>query len=228
MKKYTVNLLCILIVGVLAASVLTPIYMFGKLFVAGFEAGYNSVDQDVSQSADVAGYNPEDFTMIDVAFQPDINNIMHPSDSIAFSDGHAYPVVLSRASMWVPANETGSSMKWATMILYAACLILFVIFIVQLVKFVININRGNIFVKENATRLYRLAWIMISISLLRIIAGSIDDFIFNNLNLQLNGYSLSTFWTIPWSSLLCGLLAMLIARVWSQGIELKEEQSLTI
>lgn len=198
----------------------------GKIFAAGVEAGYNYDDTALSESG--KEYNPDDYTIIDMAFVPEVKTMLQTTDSIRFANGEKYPMVMTRASVSVPATATGGSIWWLSVVIYIGCMVLFVLFIIQLIKFVVNINKGNIFVKKNATRLHRMAWYLISISLLRIIAGSIDDMIFSNLNLQLDGYSLSTFWTIPWSSLLCGLLALLIAEAWKQGIVMKEEQSLTI
>ncbi len=60
------------------------------------------------------------------------------------------------------------------------------------------------------------------------IITSIEDYMFSQLGFTIPGYQLSTFWTIPWGSLLMGLLAMLMAQIWSRGLEMKEEQELTI
>lgn len=221
MKKTSISILSILIIAILAALVFTPVYQMGKIFIAGIEAGYEQADAENA-------YNPDEMSQIDVAFIPQIETVLEGSDSIQFSNGEKYPVIMTRASILVPDNEWSGAKAWVTLAIYFVCLVIFVLFIIELVKFVVNINRGNIFVKKNVKRLNHVAIYLISLSILRILAGCLDDMMFNQLGLELDGYKLTTFWSFPWSSLLCGMLSLLIAQVWSRGIEMQEEQSLTI
>ena len=56
----------------------------------------------------------------------------------------------------------------------------------------------------------------------------IEDYMLSNLSLNLDGYTISSYWELPWDTMLLGLLALLMAQVWSYGLQLKEDQALTI
>lgn len=99
---------------------------------------------------------------------------------------------------------------------------------IEFIKFIININKGYIFDNKNVKRLKRFSYYLISISVLKCVAGVIEDCLFSQLGLEMDGYSISSYWLLPWGTLLLGLLSLLMAQVWSRGIEMKEEQELTI
>ena len=133
-----------------------------------------------------------------------------------------------RGTVTVPKKDIVSDYSWAVNILYACCLVLYVLLLIQFIRFIVNINRGNIFDNKNVTRLRRFAFYLISISVIKCLGGLIEDCMLAKMNLNLDGYELSTYWEMPWDTMLLGLLALLMAQVWSYGLQLKEEQSLTI
>nr|MDE7495456.1 DUF2975 domain-containing protein [Muribaculaceae bacterium] len=129
----------------------------------------------------------------------------------------------------VTDSTTGSSaVQWISGICYFLSLVFCIFLVIEIVKFVVNINRGEVFVAKNVKRLRHISICFIAISLLIVISGVAQEYLLGSMNLTLSGYQLSAYWIIPWSNLLLGLLALLIAQVWSRGIALEEEQQFTV
>ena len=213
----------------ITGSVLTPMLYLGEVFLAGINDGYeqgNNVEN--INLSDKKAYEPYETNMVDLNFKPEISTLMHSSDSITFNNGDKFQIIQSRSVLIVPKDKWIANYNWGVDILYLACLVLYVLLLVQFIRFIININRGNIFDSKNVTRLRRFAWYLISISVLKCAAGLIEDYMLSKLDLHIDGYSLSSYWEMPWDTMLLGLLALLMAQVWSYGLQLKEEQSLTI
>ncbi|MEZ3532679.1 MAG: DUF2975 domain-containing protein [Muribaculaceae bacterium] len=228
MKKTSINILCIFIIAILASSVITPAYYICTVFISGVKSGYSQYQGHISETASLDSYKPTQTVPVDLSFSPDIPTMLAGSDTITIGNSEHYPLTFTRATIHVPSEKWGESLSNVTILIYVACFVLFVLLMVQFIKFIININKGEIFVRRNVTLLRRFAWYLLSIAIMKCIAGLIEDYMFSQLGFTIPGYQLSTFWTIPWGSLLMGLLAMLMAQIWSRGLEMKEEQELTI
>lgn len=214
---------------ILAGSILTPAFDICATFFAGFADGLRQVEMmeqgklKPEDALDVMATSP-----LDISFNPEISNIYFGSDSITFSNGEKYPIILNRAIVVVPAEKNDSPLSWLAVAIYISCSVLFVLLMIEFIKFIININRGEIFSDSNVVRLKRFAWYLISIALLNIAAGVIEDYIVAGMGLKLDGYYPTAYWMIPWANLLLGLVALLMSQIWSRGLEMKEEQELTI
>lgn len=221
MKKTSINLLCILIISILGFSIIVPAFMLGKFFVAGFKDGYENAMTG-------AQYEPDYLESVDVAFNPDINTIIHGNDSITMKNGDEFPYMITRASVLIPPQKVDSSVSWIPLTLYILCFVLFILFVVQFIKFIMNINKGKFFDEKNVKRLKRFSCYLISIALLKCVAGFTEDRMFDNLGFEIEGYSLSSYWEFPWATLLFGSPFLLMAQVWSSAIMMKKENDLTI
>lgn len=228
-KKTSINILCILIILLITGSVVTPMLYLGEVFFAGFQEGYTqktALDNGEISETDI--YNPSEVDLVDMYFKPDLSKLIHSTDSITFNNGKTYEMIHMRGTVIIPAENQGTNYSWIVNILYIICLVLYMLLLIQFIRFIVNINRGNIFDNKNVTRLRRFALYLISISVIKCINGLIEDNMLSTMHLHLDGYSLSTYWEMPWDTMLLGLLALLMAQVWSYGLQLKEEQSLTI
>lgn len=227
MKKTSINILCILIILTIGCSIVAPAFKFSNIFISGFMAGWQQASspiEDMGNRMDaIANSLP-----LDVAFMPDIDTLMLGNDSITFSDGNRYPIIYDRASILVPDKEIPAYLSVTPTILYLACFVLFIFLAIEFIKFVVNINKGLIFDIKNVKRLKRFAYYLISITILKSAAGIIDDLTLSNFGLSIKGYSLTSCWSFPWATLILALLALLMAQVWGRGLEMKEEQELTI
>lgn len=220
MKKTSINILCILIIGILSVSVLLPAYYIGADFTDGVRA-----------SLELSSKNPEidDFSHpIDVNFESSSDLMLQPRDTITFDDGRSLPVIVRRAYVLVEDSKLPHTPVYIGEIAFLLSLVCLVLLIIQFVKFIVNINRGKIFVEDNIKRLRRVSYYLIGISLLNVIAGLSHEYLVHSTGLTLEGYSISAFWALPFSNLLLGLLALLVAQVWSRGIELEEEVKFTV
>lgn len=227
MNKISINLICALIIVILGASIAAPLFKIGNIFYAGFMEGFTSAGNGDSEIAtELMAY--EDSAPVDIEFVPDIPTMLAGNDSIAIGTSAKYPVILDRASVLVPEKELSSPLSWTTTIFYIVSLVLFILLMIEFIKFIININKGVIFDEKNVKRLTRFSYYLISIAILRCAVGIIEDIMISNINLEFKGYTISAYWSIPWSTLLLGLLALLMAKVWSRGLDMEKEQELTI
>lgn len=201
----------------------------GNVFFAGIYEGYSQQSAIINgEMQESEAYDPSSFNMTDIYFKPHYSTILQATDSIEFNGGKTFLMLRDRETVLIPNSEYESDYSWAVNLMYVASLALYVLLLVQFIRFIVNINKGNIFDIKNVSRLRRFAWYLISISVLKCIAGMIEDYMLSNLSLNLDGYTLSSYWELPWDTMLLGLLALLMAQVWSYGLQLKEDQALTI
>lgn len=225
MKINTVNSLCLLIIIILSCSVLQPLYLACTSMFYGVRDGWSDTRQ-IENTIEVPS------TAIDVAFNPEHEILFTPADTITFSKGDQYTqpmqMVMTRATVMVPDNLYPQGYIIFSIFLNLAILMLLVALIVELIKFIHHINKGEYFQLRNYRHLLRFGLYLLFIALLQLVVGFADDYVFSTLHFELSGYKLSTYWMIPWSNLLIGLISLLFAKIWKKAIQLKEEQELTI
>lgn len=219
MKKTTIYILSILVIVVLGFSVLLPSGQIfthsAESFSAGFEAGRN-------------GEESIDGTPLQLQFQPNVSTMLQPSDSIQFDNSDKLPVVIDSMTVMVPDSKLPRWTEWAYLILTPLQIVLFCFIIWNFLKFIINVSRAKIFVKQNVRYLRQTSSLLIAIALLQTAAGLVQDVVFSQFDFQWIGYELGAYWSFPWSNLLLGTFGLLLAQIWSYGIEMKEEHELTI
>ncbi len=222
MNKTAIYVLSVLIIGVLGLSVIMPGVEMIDSFCTGFKAGYDaSMAQETSEQAMTLPYR--------MNFNPTIDQILSSRDSIEFTDGRVYPIVIHQASVCVPYDE--EMPVWATGVSVGAYLlsyILLIILIWKFVKFIINITREEIFVDVNSRYLRHFSYCLLAIAVLQITAGVIDEVMLSRINLSLAGYTLESSFVFPWGNLLIGLISLLISIIWAHAVLIKKEQELTI
>ena len=222
MKKTSINILCVVIILILAGSVMTPAYYLTSSALSGFVAGWNEaasgneLPESVSRSS------------VSLYFDPTVEKVLMPDDTVTFDDGRRYPMTVTRASILIKENETPAWSKWTGIVCTFGMLVCAIFLVIAFLKFIININRGEVFVEKNVRLLRRFSILLLVISGFQLLGGIMDDIMISRLNLKLEGYSLSAYWLIPWGNVLLGFLALLIAQVWYRGIRIEEEQKLTI
>ena len=222
MNQTRINILCILIICIMAASMILPIYFIGMSFGSGFSKGFAMGSDD----AEVELYS--NHTPVDLSFSVAPSEYGVMPDTLVTDDGQRLPMMLDRATVLIPDSTRSDALEWMIIGCYAAGVILFVCFVVAFVKFIININKGRIFVRKNIGLLRRIAWYLISVALLRCAGGIADDTMLSNMPVKLGAYEVTTYWTLPWSVLIIGLISLLMAEIWARGLQMREEQELTI
>ncbi len=204
----------------MAASMIIPAYYIGVSFGYGFKNGYDNPDASYEEITSTSPY--------DLAFIYEPEKYSNLPDTLVTEDGRQFPMIITRATVIIPENNKTNALEWVTTICYCLVFALFICFIIEFVLFIININKGRIFVKKNVSRLRRIAWYLISLAILRCAGGFTDDYLLSCIPIKLESYTLSTYWTLPWSELIIGLIALLMAEIWARGLKMREEQELTI
>ena len=222
MKQYTgINLLCGLIILILAISVCIPIYKFGYAFGYGFAEGMNHTD---SQEADsIAMYVP-----VAIDFEPTADNYLSPRDSIMLSDKSTYPILVSQGIVMVPSEKTDLGIYISKVALSLIAVALVIVLIVAFIKFVVSINKGKIFDSRNVRLLARIGYLLLSLCLLNVVEGIFDVIMAHGICASADGYSLSASWSLPFTDALLGVLALMLAAIWKKGLAMQSEQELTI
>lgn len=219
MNKTSINLLCICILVMLAISILLP----AVGMTASFSRGLSDGIEDVS---DTSNYAPS--TFIEIIPKMEIPLPQEFSDSVRFDDGRTFAAQPTTLHVEVPASYYPTWINIFVGLCYLGCIVIYIFFAIKFVKFVVNINRGIIFDLKNIRLLNAIGILLIIISILQISAGVAEDYVVESIGLTLGGVEFTTSWTIPWSELIIGLIALLMAQVWYRGYRLKKDQELTI
>lgn len=212
MNKLSINVLCAIILVIISFGIIES----GTIFTQGVRAGMQSAESiDISEYPVLAHINsPSD-------------DLGEPVDSIG-TGGHKYRVIRDLSIVMVKKSDVPSYLPIASLTFPVIGFILLIWFIVEFIKFIININRGEIFTRKNVRYLNKLGLIMLLIAVSKICCGIIDSNILNSLNLGDSSLTLSASWSVPWTDILMGLVALLMSKIWDRGIKMREDQELTI
>lgn len=116
--------------------------------------------------------------------------------------------------------------NWKVYVFLACGILLTAIFLT--IRFLQNCDKGHFFVAENSTYIRMISYLAVGYSLINYGAQWV---IFQGLNKNFEGLgpiNLDLAIEFNWTFLLISLFMVLIAQAFTEGIKLKEEQSLTI
>lgn len=217
MNRTLINSLSVVIFAILACTVFLPL--------AGFLSG---IFDTTSEPQPVAVSAAQFTEPVVIGLNPDAKTLLNPVDTIGFENGEAYPVAYKEAIMLLPEKKALGWTDTLFMIGYILNVVFFILLLIDFAKFIININKNKIFEIVNAKLLRRCALWLALMTVSSILSYIAEEVSVANLNLTLAGYELSAVEEFPWSTLLFSAITLLTAKVWSRGIELREEQKLTI
>ena len=100
--------------------------------------------------------------------------------------------------------------------------------IIAFIRFIVSVNRGQIFDSTNVVRLARIGWMLIAAGLLEVCSGISQTFLVGAIGFVSDGYMLKASWLPPFSEMLLGLFALMLAAIWKRGLAMQKEQELTI
>lgn len=220
--KRSINALCVLILVVVAISTILPLYEFGYSFGQGVKAGMTACEENKVTILDTN-------TTIAVNFQPELTKILeNPEELQVENSEETLSVVLEKGAIFVPDSSIPTYFIISELLLNVLIMIGFVILVIKFIKFIININRNKVFEKINVKLLKQIGVILIVMATIQFMGGIIADCFVSTLPYILSGYEYSAAWDMPWGNVIIGLIALLMAQIWAKGIQLKEEQELTI
>ena len=219
MKKISINTLCIIIIAILATNVLTVCWDSADAFMAGWNSGMTAEEDS----------HIEFSTPFRMKVIREGSSRFSPTDTIYLDDGRVYAAMVDRATVLLPSHDVPLAAEVVNAIAILASFVLLILLIIQFVKFIININRGQIFEFKNIRHLRRFGIYLLAIAFLQCFVGLYNDYILSRLNLTDDtGLALADAWTMPWSDFLFGCLALLMAQIWTRGLKMRELQDLTI
>lgn len=220
MKKTSIYILSILVIAVLAISVILPSQRIVKVGVEAFSAGFKDGYQ---------GSEPKsEKMMIPIQFNPETSTLLQPSDSIQFSDGRQLPFIINNVIVLTPANEVPTWSSLVLLLIVPLQFILFFIIVWKLMRFILNVSKERIFVSQNVKYLRQISFLLIGIAIIGIAEGQLQSQVFKLFNFTWPGYELKAYYIFPWSDFLLGLIGLLFAQIWAYGIDIKQDQELTI
>lgn len=221
MKK-KLNILCILIVFVIGASLLMPIYNMGYSFGMGVKAGLEATHSP--QNEKLLNTSP-----IVMSMKPDTNKFLYDHDRMRLTDSQTdIPVIWSQGIFLADSNKIPEWSWIVQTIAYILEILLFILMLVSSINFIVNINKDRIFTHHNVKILRKIGVYLLIMSAIEVATGVIREIIVRSMHYSFNGYSVSAYWELPWGNIILGLLSLIMAQVWARGIAMREDQELTI
>lgn len=213
--KISLNLLCVLIIGVVPLSTSVGV----SNFTTGVIDGYEAASSDPQELDDA---------LIHVALMPNISTVAAPRDSVMTVKGDKVPIIISKGSLCIPDNVISDGTIIGQVLSLVSELIIFIILLVAFVKFIFRINRGNIFDRRNIRLLFRIGIYLLLIVAAEIAGLLIDYHAVKSAIAPIAGYDITIWPSFPWSTLVLGLVAIVMSIIWEIGLELKNDNELTI
>ena len=221
MKKQ-LNLICVLIFFFVGLSLLPSIYLMGNAFVDGFSAGMSQAEKVHEQG--VTNISAEVLSPLALNLWP--KSLAATSDKLFNQrDQEWYPASQIKTLVWVKSKELGITQLGGLLTLIS--LIFIVKAIIQFYKLINAINHEVIFDWLNVRRLNRIGRNLL-ISFVLTQAYVLMNYWASIRLFELEGYEHNIGCDFQSMTLIMGLIALLVGRIFAIGLQMKEEQELTI
>lgn len=216
------NLICVLIFFFVGLSLLPSIYLMGNAFVDGFSAGMSQAEKVHEQG--VTNISAEVLSPLALNLWP--KSLAATSDKIFNQrDQEWYPASQIKTLVWVKSKELGITQLGGLLTLIS--LIFIVKAIIQFYKLINAINHEVIFDWLNVRRLNRIGRNLL-ISFVLTQAYVLMNYWASIRLFELEGYEHNIGCDFQSMTLIMGLIALLVGRIFAIGLQMKEEQELTI
>lgn len=215
MKK-KLNILCLLICIVVAADV---IFTAGVAVNASIKA-YQSAASDNQPAA------AQDNGVLTLSLIPtDVNHksAFKAKDEVSGKTIEAWPI-----AMIVPGNFNHGWLYYLITGLGGVAVVVGgICSVVAFVRFIINVNRGEVFTTKTV-KLLRTIGRMFLLACLGNMMISLCDTGAAMSNFRLEGYMINYAEVVPFSEIVYAVFTLIIAEAFAIGLKMKEEQELTI
>ena len=221
MKKQ-LNLICVLIFFFVGLSLVPSIYSMGNAFVDGFKEGMSQAKEAHEQGTTYI--SAEVLSPLALNLWP--KSLAATSDKIFNQrDQEWYPASQIKTLVWVKSKELGITQLGGLLTLIS--LIFIVKAIIQFYKLINAINHEVIFDWLNVRRLNRIGRNLL-ISFVLTQAYVLMNYWASIRLFELEGYEHNIGCDFQSMTLIMGLIALLVGRIFAIGLQMKEEQELTI
>lgn len=211
MNKTYINILCILIFGLLTYKVIMP-----ALELKNVSGGSNQ--HQLTQT----------HTPFETRLSANKSVPFTPTDTLKSENGEDVPVIENRMILFIPDEKVPDSVRLISGICYLLTYIPLIGALYELIRYLLNVNRGLIFVKVNVKRMSRFGYWMLFLSALNIAEGLAASEMISRMEMCYMGRTFYADWELPWTTLTVGLMALLFSQVNARGLQLREEAELTI
>lgn len=221
MKKQ-LNLICVVMFLFVGLSLLPSLYTLSNSFVEGFKSGISQVEEMEGQGT--VDLEKEILRPVVLSLHPKALN--ETSDKLFNQkDRKWYPASYMKALVWT--NAADSEVARHVSILVVLGLFFLVKAIIQFYKLINAINHEVIFDWVNVRRLNRigrdllLSFVLTQAYALMIYREAARLF-------ELEGYEYNPWCDFQSMTLIMGLVALLVGRIFAIGLQMKKDQELTI
>lgn len=212
-NKISVNVICLIILAVILFSVGISL---GR-FTQGMIDGWTSVSENSGEYLYATGY-----------FTPRAGLLSEATDSIPAVDGSKLPIVIEKAHVAVNSEQVSISAAISIFFLNIGCVILSLTIMVMFVKFIVRINRMEIFIEHNARTLRNIGILLLAVALLSTASQYVEHVTMLDKLPAVRDYTHSFLPSISWTNIVIGLLSLLMSQIWELGLKMKQENDLTV
>lgn len=217
--KRQLNLICVLIFFFVGLSLVPSIYSMGSAFVDGFKAGMSQAENSHGLSAHAERISP-------LALNLWPKSLADTSDKLFnLKDQAWYPVSHIKSVVWVNTEDVGMARFVSFLMLVG--LFFIVKAILQFYRLINAINHEVIFDWMNVRRLNRIGRNLLISFVITQVYMFMEYWMVARL-FELEGYKLNFWCDFQSMPLIMGLVALLVGRIFAIGLQMKEEQELTI
>lgn len=219
MKKQ-LNLICILIFFFVGLSLVPSIYSMGNGFVDGFKEQMSQAEEAHGQ--ETTHINAEILSPLALNLWP---KSLTSDKLLNQKDQEWYPASHIKTLVWAKSKDVGI----ARYVSFLALIGLFFIIkaIIQFYKLINAINHEVIFDWMNVRRLNRIGRNLL-ISFMMTQTYMLMNYWTATRLFELEGYEHNLWCDFQSMTLIMGLIALLVGRIFAIGLQMKEEQELTI
>lgn len=204
--KVSINLLCVLIISIVVVS--TVLNM--SALAIGFSHGAGNVEAT------------------DLPMQVSLMPQVALPDTITNDAGDKIPVAVERGAVFVPFDKVSVGVAISSAIANLLIIIAFIFLLFYLVKFIIGVNKGLIFVERNVKLLRKIGVCLLVTAIAQFASTCLDLSVINDTYIFPAKYSSNLIMSFSWADLVLGLVAFLMAEIWKGGLILQKESELTV
>lgn len=217
MKKQ-LNIICVLIFLVVGLSLAPSAYLMCNGFVEGFKYGVSQAE-DAGENGKVEILTPVGLSLWPKSLASTSNKVMN------LKSQELQSATYLKMMVWVKSKEAGI-MKFGGLL---SLISLFFVLkaVVNFYKLINAINHEIIFDWTNVRRLNRIGRFLL-IAFLLMQTYVLITYLTASRLIELEGYRFNYWCDFESMTLILGLIALLVARIFAIGLQMKEEQELTI
>lgn len=215
MKK-KLNIFCVIMFIILAVDACLLIGASVHSFVSGFQAGYNEAAQTEAPTGEVV-------TLSVLPTELSSGNAFKGTDKSTGKTYEVWPVhLMTKASV-----DRGIAAKALDGVAGLAVIAAGVASIVVFIRFIIGINRNEVFAPRTIRRLRLIGWMFAIMCAGQLVSGLINLSTYSGIFMQ-HGHTLNYIDFIPFDGLIFAVFLFIMAEVFTIGARMKEEQELTV